>query len=362
MMSLRAMVTCGAQPSTSSSSTTTRQTTKPKPLAASRRAALLGAALSVACGPALKSQGADVVDDVVDAFADAPPAPLSGDGPDAVGELNGFLNSCPSDVASCVSSQNDDKAHFTAPWAYEGDRAIAMRRLVAVATGVEAPRGRAGAKALKRRGRGAADAGALDENGFNRGEVAAFIVGTTRAFVTGEELPDKPTRVDGFAVARGLSFAARVEEYDESRGYVRFVLAPKNYAKANDGNDDGGVEDNENIGGGYFDAEFLFIDDDELVDVRVAQRLSGNASAPPVGRFQLSYDEGISFNKNIAALRAEELRIAVGWELIPVIAAFDAKWNDKERLWFEKAFDFAGGRKADDDDLRYTRDTLTYNS
>jgi hypothetical protein len=217
---------------------------------------------------------------------------------------------------------------------------------------------------LKRRGRGggALDASALDENGFNRGEVAAFIVGTTRAFVTGEELPDKPTRVEGFAVARGLSFAARVEEYDETRGYVRLILAPKN-AKAYGTNDDDSVEDNENIGGGYFDAEFLFIDDDELVDVRVAQRLNGNANVAPAGRFQLSYDEGISFNKNIAALRAEELRIAVGWELIPVIAAFDPKWSDKERLWFEKAFDFAGGRKVDDDDdLRYTRDALTYNS
>jgi len=361
MMSLRTIVTCHAEPS---SSLATVKSAKPKPLAASRRSALLGACLlTLARGPARASQSDDDVGGISDVFADAPPAPLAGDGPDAVGEMNGFLNSCPSDVASCVSSQNDDKAHFTAPWAYEGDRSLAMRRLVAVATGVEAPRGRAGAKALKRRGRGggALDASALDENGFNRGEVAAFIVGTTRAFVTGEELPDKPTRVEGFAVARGLSFAARVEEYDETRGYVRLILAPKN-AKAYGTNDDDSVEDNENIGGGYFDAEFLFIDDDELVDVRVAQRLNGNANAAPAGRFQLSYDEGISFNKNIAALRAEELRIAVGWELIPVIAAFDPKWSDKERLWFEKAFDFAGGRKVDDDDLRYTRDALTYNS
>ena len=36
---------------------------------------------------------------------------------------------------SCTSSQNDDEEHFTAPWAYPGDRAEAMRRLVAVATG-----------------------------------------------------------------------------------------------------------------------------------------------------------------------------------------------------------------------------------
>uniref|UniRef100_A0A7S1EMV4 Uncharacterized protein n=1 Tax=Ostreococcus mediterraneus TaxID=1486918 RepID=A0A7S1EMV4_9CHLO len=96
---------------------------------------------------------------------------------------------------------------------------------------------------------------------------------------------------------------------------------PKNIfvRKAYGTSDDDSVEDNENIGGGYFDADFLFIDGDELVDVRVAQRLNGNANAAPAGRFQLSYDEGISFNKNIAALRAEELRIAVGWELIPVI-------------------------------------------
>ena len=111
-------------------------------------------------------------------------------------------------------------------------------------------------------------------------------------------------------------------------------------------------------GVGVFDAEFLFIANDEVVDVRVAQR-GGNAENR--GVFRLSYTDGVAFDTNLARARAEELRIAIGWEILPVIAAFDPKWSDKERLWFEKLFDAAAGRPAPEtDDLRDMRDTYSY--
>lgn len=107
-----------------------------------------------------------------------------------------------------------------------------------------------------------------------------------------------------------------------------------------------------------FDAEFLFIANDEVVDVRVAQR-GGNAENR--GVFRLSYTDGVAFDTNLARARAEELRIAIGWEILPVIAAFDPKWSDKERLWFEKLFDAAAGRPAPEtNDLRDMRDTYSY--
>ena len=50
-----------------------------------------------------------------------------------------------------------------------------------------------------------------------------------------------------------------------------------------------------------------------------------------------------------------------GGKSYPVIAAFDPKWSDKERLWFEKLFDAAAGRPAPEtDDLRDMRDTYSY--
>ena len=65
-----------------------------------------------------------------------------------------------------MSSQDDDEYHFTAPWAYPGDRATAMRRLVAVATGAEA--GRSAGEASP-----GADAGAsIDVYGRDKREVA----------------------------------------------------------------------------------------------------------------------------------------------------------------------------------------------
>ena len=54
----------------------------------------------------------------------------------AYAQVNDTLNSCAFDADSCVSTSNDDKKHFTAPWSYDGDRTEAVDHLVAVATGI----------------------------------------------------------------------------------------------------------------------------------------------------------------------------------------------------------------------------------
>ena len=54
----------------------------------------------------------------------------------ALVQVNDTLNSCAFDSDSCISTSNDDRKHFTAPWSYDGDRAEAVDRLVAVATGL----------------------------------------------------------------------------------------------------------------------------------------------------------------------------------------------------------------------------------
>ena len=271
--------------------------------------------------------------------------PIVGDCPECVGVVNDLLNSCPPETEACVSSQDDDEYHFTAPWAYPGDRATAMRRLVAVATGAET--GRIAGEASP-----GADAGAsIDVYGRDKREVAEFIVGATGAFIRGggrDSLPPKPPirgapsrggggmgvglvgKVFGADDAGAGSISAtavRVAAYDEAAGYVRLVAG-------NDGAGDTAGADSRDAGGnlGTFDVELLFWNDDEVVNVRVASR-----DAPTNGRWSLSYVDGVRFNKNAARDIAEALRIALGWEVLPVISEFDPRFNNGKRLWFERA-------------------------
>ena len=54
-------------------------------------------------------------------------------------------------------------------------------------------------------------------------------------------------------------------------------------------------------------------------------------------KWSLSYVDGLRFSRNTSRDLAEELRIALGWELLPVISEFDPRFNNSKRLWFEKA-------------------------
>ena len=73
--------------------------------------------------------------------------------------------------------------------------------------------------------------------------------------------------------------------------------------------------------------------------MRVAAR-----DAPKTGRWSLSSVDGLKYTKNAARDLAEELRIALGGEVLPVISEFDPRFNNSKRLWFEKAPDFGGRR------------------
>ena len=117
--------------------------------------------------------------DVIDRSALASAEPTVGDCPECVGVINELLNSCPPETEACVSSQDDNEEHFIAPFAYPGDRTTAMRRLVAVATGVEA-----GRVAGEVTADGLSDENAsIDVYGRDKREVAEFILGTTGAFI-----------------------------------------------------------------------------------------------------------------------------------------------------------------------------------
>lgn len=55
--------------------------------------------------------------------------------PNDAGEVETTLNVCSESSTSCVSTQNDDEAHFLPPWSYDGSREAAVQQLVSVATG-----------------------------------------------------------------------------------------------------------------------------------------------------------------------------------------------------------------------------------
>ena len=155
---------------------------------------------------------------------------------------------------------------------------------------------------------------------------------------------DVVARLAGGAAERGDAaprvVAVRVAAHDESLGYVRLVVgktASPDGSHTGDGplsGDDGssGARDGSSAGDDVFDVELLFWDDDEVVNVRVAAR-----DAPKTGRWSLSYVDGLKYTKNAARDLAEELRIALGWEVLPVISEFDPRFNNSKRLWFEKA-------------------------
>ena len=102
--------------------------------------------------------------------------------------------------------------------------------------------------------------------------------------------------------------------------------------------DDGssGARDGSSAGDDVFDVELLFWDDDEVVNVRWRRE---TRRKPVDGRYRR---DGLKYTKNAARDLAEELRIALGWEVLPVISEFDPRFNNSKRLWFEKALDFGG--------------------
>ena len=226
----------------------------------------------------------------LEATASPSPPPPTGDCPECVGVINDLLNSCPDTSESCVSSQNDDETHFCAPWAYSGNRTAAMEYLVTTITRKDA----------------------IDPVGCKNGGGRGM----------------KPGREEGSTSS--LNVVATIANYVEQQGYVHLEINIKTKS---------GDERKDENSATVFDLEVLLWDDDEVVNVRCAAR---DAPKKGSGSFSLSYVDGVKFSKNTARDVAEATRIALGWEILPVISGFDPRFNNSKRLWFEKALDFGG--------------------
>ena len=167
------------------------------------------------------------------------------------------------------------------------------------------------------------------------------------AAVAGGEVPPLPP-LDG---EEPLLRRGRVDALDEAAGYVRLVF-------------DAGAESNtdSDASAPTYDAEFVFLPNDEVVNIRVASRSATGDGEKP--RVVLSYTRGATLNRNGARALAEQLRKALGWELVPVMSGFDPLWNSNRKLWFERPFALLRGdttalepfSEADDGDWVGARD------
>jgi len=230
--------------------------------------------------------------------------PQVGDCPDCIGVLNGLLNSCPPETVSCASSQNDDEAHFIKPWICEGSRSEAMDKLIYIATG------------------GYYDPGLIQSPyGVSRSQAAGFILKTTGAFLVGNPLPKRPSRAKANP-SEIRRFDGKVETRDDGEGYVRFIFGPE-----------GGVQ---------YDAEFLFVPDDELVDIRIGAR--GDRTQE---KFGLSLEDGFRIDRNGSRALCDNLRKALQWQEAIVITNFDPMFNNDKKFWFEKSFEALNMAPAD---------------
>lgn len=240
--------------------------------------------------------------------------------PDAFQKDVQYLSSCPEVSESCVSTTNDDQAHFLNPWGFSMSKANAMRELVMVALG-------------NKEGEGYFS---YDEGRDSR--VSTAVRGASVGIEAMRKKARESALRDLALEDKGggdLNTSSMPEmkgplgdciEYDVNNGKIvlRLFDVP------------GGVKDPDIVinESDVFDAEFYFLDNDAIVDVRIAAR-----DAPKGGSFALSYDQGIKFEKNRARNLADQIRQKLGWEIVPVIASFDPKWDSKRRMWFEDILD-----------------------
>lgn len=245
--------------------------------------------------------------------APVPPSPKVGDCLECVGEVNETLNNCKLDSKSCVSTTSDDSVHFEAPWQFDGDRNAAIAQLLAVATG------------------GAYDPGLINTFGaISQTDAAAYIAKGVLAVATGGDMPEQPKRqrkqkndyvpFDGAVVERRTTPAGAE--------YVRVVLGTAGGAAAD-------VADPSSV----IDAEFLFLADDTIVNVRAASRAEPEGGLRSGGRLALSFTDGLVVDKNVARRRLEALRTALRWEVVPVVTDFNTMFNAEAPVFVEKLFD-----------------------
>jgi len=117
--------------------------------------------------------------------------------------------------------------------------------------------------------------------------------------LTRSPLPPKPPPIRAGEDEKPR-FTARLLERSDESGYVRLLFEGQ---------------------AATYDAEFLFIPDDEVVLLRVASRSQSGEGEEQ--RVELSLTDGLVVTRNGARVLAEALRQALHWELLPVVNSFD---------------------------------------
>lgn len=241
-----------------------------------------------------------------------PPEPPIGDCTDCMGEVNGTLNACPLDSESCISTLNDDELHFAAPWSYDESFNDAVDRLVSIATG------------------GYYDPG-FEAGGISKLDASAYVVkGVLRVLANQPGNPEQPKRR---IKKEFVPFDGVLQERRSVEGggeYVRVTFGLPNLETVKDGETEGAIDPTEVI-----DAEFLFLPNDNIVNVRASSRVDTKESS---GRLALSFTRGVVIDKNVARRKMDDLRTALRWELVPILADFDPQFNPEAPTWFEKVF------------------------
>lgn len=240
-----------------------------------------------------------------------PTEPPVGNCIDCIGEVNGDLNACAYATTSCVSTQNDDEAHFIPPWTYEGMKAKdAVQKLISVATGeilgasLKAP---------------PSNVSFLQAPGL----VFSGVLSTLKGEPVQRQQRQQQAR------AEPLRFQGEVQDQHTTASgceYVRITMTPTSAAAPN-----------------VIDAEFLFPSDDAIVDIRASSRRPPGLAS---GNVSLSLSDGLLYDENVAKRVVEQLRRSLRFEQAPVITDFDPRFNQDKTLWFEKLFDtFLGDRR-----------------
>jgi uncharacterized protein (DUF1499 family) len=244
-----------------------------------------------------------------------PSQPQRGDCPDCIGEINNTLNACNLESQSCISTLNDDEVHFAPPWQFDGSQDAAVNQLIEVATG------------------GKFEPGLINEPfGVSRADAAGYIAkGVLTVLTNGDTMPSRPERRRQTEIIPFDGVLAERRTTENGSVYVRVTLGVRD---SQSGEQVDQVDDPVTV----IDAEFLFLKDDNIVNVRASSRAEPPNSGLQSGELALSFTNGFIVDRNVAKRKMETLRTALRWDLAPVLTDFNPQFNGNAPVWVEKIF------------------------
>ena len=158
-----------------------------------------------------------------------------------------------------------------------------------------------------------------------------YIVKGVTTVLTNGSMPARPERRRQTTSVPFTGILAEARTTENGSQYVRITLG----LRGPNGEELTDVEDPVNV----IDAEFLFLKDDNIVNVRASSRVEPPTSGlKGGGELALSFTSGIVVDRNVARRRLESLRTALRWDLAPVLTDFDPKFNPEAPVWLEKVF------------------------